>query len=77
MRRFIYLAELALKNVARRSGGLGGVAAVFALAVALSSLADGAFEGAAQNASQAFRLRSGGAISIQGLDDEAECDHLV
>jgi ABC-type lipoprotein release transport system permease subunit len=68
MRRFIYLAELALKNAARRSGSLGGVAAVFALAVALASVADGAFEGAARNASLAFRLRAGGSVSIQGLE---------
>jgi len=68
MRRFIYLAELALKNAARRSGSLGGVAAVFALAVALASVADGAFEGAARNASLAFRLRAGGTISVQGLE---------
>jgi lipoprotein-releasing system permease protein len=68
MRRFIYLAELALKNAARRSGSLGGVAAVFALAVALSGVADGAFEGAARNAGLAFRLRAGGSISVQGLE---------
>jgi len=71
MRRFIYLAELACKNAARRSASLGGVAAVFALAVALSSLADGAFEGGARSVSRAFRLRSGGSISVQGLERRA------